>query len=393
MRLTFFTNFFNHHQESLSNEFYNELGDNYKVVVYKEIEHERIALGYADMNKKYDYIVRAYESDEQMTAAVELAKSSDVVMYGSAPDYIADTALKNGALVFKYSERIYKKAIRFWQLPKCIVSNYIHYARFIKRGQCMLCASAYLPADVNIFFKYNAMCFKWGYFPETKRYDDIGSLIMAKKRHSMLWAGRFLDWKHPDDAVRLCKKLKESGYDFELSIIGAGEMKNKLRKMIDEYKLTDCVHLLGSMPPCQVREYMERSQIYLFTSDRNEGWGAVLNEAMNSGCAVVASHAIGSVPFILENKKNGSVYNDGDIDDLYCKVKVLFDNSDLCRGYGEQAYKTITELWDAKNAAQRFLILANTIMKGDKGMGKFKNGPCSPAEVLDNNWYSGEKSL
>lgn len=51
------------------------------------------------------------------------------------------------------------------------------------------------------------------------------------------------------------------------------------------------------MKASEVRSYMEKADIYLFTSDFNEGWGAVLNESMNSGCAVVASHAIGSVPF------------------------------------------------------------------------------------------------
>ena len=44
--------------------------------------------------------------------------------------------------------------------------------------------------------------------------------------------------------------------------------------------------------------YMESSHIFLlFTSDRNEG--AALNESMNSGCAVVASDAIGSVPYLM----------------------------------------------------------------------------------------------
>jgi hypothetical protein len=37
------------------------------------------------------------------------------------------------------------------------------------------------------------------------------------------------------------------------------------------------------MPPEEVRVHMEQSNIYLFTSDFGEGWGAVLNEAMNSG--------------------------------------------------------------------------------------------------------------
>jgi glycosyltransferase involved in cell wall biosynthesis len=45
--------------------------------------------------------------------------------------------------------------------------------------------------------------------------------------------------------------------------------------------------------------------VFIFTSDRNEGWGAVLNEAMGSGCAVVAADLIGSVPYLIEHKKMG----------------------------------------------------------------------------------------
>ena len=48
-----------------------------------------------------------------------------------------------------------------------------------------------------------------------------------------------------------------------------------------------------------------------------EGWGAVLNEAMNSGCACIASHAIGSAGFLIEHGENGFVYRDGDMDDFY----------------------------------------------------------------------------
>ena len=48
---------------------------------------------------------------------------------------------------------------------------------------------------------------------------------------------------------------------------------------------------------------MEESEIYLVTSDRKEGWGAVVNEAMNSGCAVVADHMIGAAPWMIRQRR------------------------------------------------------------------------------------------
>ena len=81
--------------------------------------------------------------------------------------------------------------------------------------------------------------------------------------------------------------------------------------MIRSKGVEDCVEMLGAMSPDEVRAYMERADVFLFTSDFNEGWGAVLNESMNSGCAVVASHAIGSVPFLIKDGVNGLIYENG----------------------------------------------------------------------------------
>ena len=164
-------------------------------------------------------------------------------------------------------------------------------------------------------------------------------------------------------------------------------MEQKLNKMISDYNLENEVHMLGSMKPEQVREYMDQAQIYLFTSDRYEGWGAVLNESMNSGCVVVASHEIGSVPFLLKDGKNGLIYKDGDEEDLYRKVKFLLDKPNLCRKYGKQAYLTLTDEWNAETAAERFIELAKKILNGYKTPDLFNDGPCSKANIIKDDWY------
>ena len=61
---------------------------------------------------------------------------------------------------------------------------------------------------------------------------------------------------------------------------------------------------------------MEKSSIYLFTSNFDEGWGAVLNESMNSACAVISSHAAGATPFLISHNINGLLYTSGDVDEL-----------------------------------------------------------------------------
>lgn len=56
---------------------------------------------------------------------------------------------------------------------------------------------------------------------------------------------------------------------------------------------------------------MKRCQLHVFTSNYLEGWGAVVSEAMNSGCCVVANRQIGAVPFLIEDGVNGKSYPDG----------------------------------------------------------------------------------
>ena len=185
----------------------------------------------------------------------------------------------------------------------------------------------------------------------------------------------------------MAKRLKNDGYDFELNIIGTGTLENQIKESIISDGLDDCVHMLGSMPPEQVRVHMEQSEIFIFTSDRNEGWGAVLNESMNSACAVVASHAIGSVPYLICDKSNGLIYKDGDIEDIYNKTKWLLENSEERKKISKDAYYTILNEWNADSAAKKILILAETILKDNKSPNVFDKGVCSKAEILKDDWY------
>ena len=149
-----------------------------------------------------------------------------------------------------------------------------------------------------------------------------------------------------------------------------------LISMIKEFDLENEVSLLGAVPPNEVRMYMENSEVYLFTSDRNEGWGVVLNEAFNSCCAVVANKSIGSVPFMLNDYVNGLLY-DNDLNQAYECVKMLFNDSELRRSIATQAYLSIINVWNPRTAVSNFLSLVNSL-HNSKYINNFKNEPCAP---------------
>lgn len=373
--LTFFSNFLLHHQTPFCEAMVRLLGDNFKFVATEKIPQERLDMGYKDLSKSVDYAVNSYESEENYKKALKLGLDSDVVIIGSAPDEFIKERLKQNKLTFRYYERFFKEGR--WRIldPRVLKAHYQQDFKYRKKNLYMLCASAYTAPDCWFIFSYPNKTYKWGYFPPVKKYDDIEEILKLKRPASILWTARFIKLKHPEAPLYVAKRLKDEGYNFTLNIIGSGELEQKIKGNIAKNGLDDCVKLLGTMSPEKVREYMERSEIFLFTSDKNEGWGAVINESMNSACAVVASRAIGSVPYLIKNGENGLIYKDGNLKDLYNKVKFLLDNREQRENLGVNAYKTLKDTWNADVAAERLIKLIETIKEGKDT--PFKDGPCS----------------
>lgn len=369
MKIVFLSNYFSHHQRPLSDVLKKQ--SNYHFIATADMTQERRDLGWGYDNEP-EYVCY-YPLDPERAEAI--IAEADVVIAGSAPEFLVRGCILRGQLVFRYSERPLKNGsepVKY--LPRLLRW---HWRNPIGKKIYLLCASGFAAADYSCFGLFRGKSYRWGYFPETKKYEDFSQLLANKNKASILWVGRFLDWKHPDDAIAVAAALRDEGYSFTMNLIGTGPMEQTLREMIQGKGLEDYIHILGSMTPEMVRRNMEESEIFLATSDRHEGWGAVINEAMNSGCCVVASDAIGAVPYLINNGHNGFVYSSGDMNALVSKVKELLADDMLTCRIGERAYDTIHKLWNAETAAQRLLELARSILRGDKYPDLYAEGPCS----------------
>ena len=389
MVITFVSNFLNHHQLFLCNDFI-ELCDEFYFIATEEIPEKTRKFGYEDMNNNA-FVIKAYENEEQNQKSIEKILTSDIVIFGSCPDEFIRLRMEKNKLSFLFTERFFKKGLWRRFIPptrKKVINRIVKYK---KNELYVLCASGYVSFDLHMC-GFNGKCIKWGYFPEVKK-QDIHQLMLNKKNNKtkLLWAGRFIDWKNTKDALEVAKRLKSDGYSFEMEVIGNGDCEEEIKSLLKKYNLSDCVFLLGSMAPEKVRGYMEKANIYLFTSSFQEGWGAVLNESMNSGCAVVASHAIGSVPYLIQNGKNGLIYKYGDNNDLYNKVKYLLENPEKQQEFGIGAYHTLLYTWNSNVASKRLINISQQLLAG-QALKLYEEGPCSNAEIITNNWFIGENN-
>ena len=376
MTVVMVSNFLNHHQLPLCLAFQAMEDVEFTFVVTTPMEEERVRLGYADMNHGHAFVLRAYEDERQKAEAERRCLACDVLIIGSAPMRYAEGRTGPGKITFFYSERLFKETgFSVKTLPRII--KYALRRGLYRRG-FLLCASAFAAQDYAHTGSFVGRAFKWGYFPEVLRHEP--DELMSKKVGDtlrLLWVGRMIGWKHPEAAIETALRLKDEGYDFRVDMIGTGALEDGLRGQIQKKGLTEQVCLTGAMPPEQVRRYMEQADIFLFTSDRNEGWGAVLNEAMNSGCAVVAADEIGSAPYLVEDGTNGLLFRSGDWNDLYAKVKRLADDGLLRERLGRAAYASLAEQWNAETAAPRLIELAKALFKDTDT--PFTSGPCSRA--------------
>ena len=373
MNIVMILNYYSHHQSALSEALYRETNGNYTFIETEPMEEERAKMGWGGISLP-SFVKQSYTSPEAERECHKICDEADVVIIGSAPDsYIAER-LEHNKLTFRYHERYFKEGR--WRIldPRVFVSHYKKDFRYRNKNLYMLCAGAYTAPDCRFIHCYAEKTYKWGYFPKVYYYDNIDEIIRLKHHVSILWTARFIRWKHPEVPIQIAKRLKDDGYIFSLNMIGSGALESSIRNLVKRYGLNKEVHFLGTMSPEEVRKHMEDSEIFLFTSDRNEGWGAVLNESMNSGCAVVASNAIGSVPYLIKDGENGLTYKDGNIYDLYEKVRYLIDHQEKRSLMGKKAYETLTEVWNADAAANRLVNLIDDI--DNHRASKYEYGPC-----------------
>lgn len=372
MQVTFVSNYINHHQIPVSNELYAQLGDSYHFVQTQPMEEERVKMGWGDEVKELPYLMCYYEEPD---VCKKMILESDVVIFGGVEDesYIAER-LEKGLFTIRYSERIYKEGQWKRISPRGLIKKYKDHIRYRNKDVYMLCAGGYVADDFNLIGAYPDKMLKWGYFPKANSYD-LEQLFAKKEQNEvpkLLWTGRMIDWKHPEYVVELAKRLKEKGYPFHLTFVGQGELRLSLEQMVKDYALDKEVTFFNFMSPGDVRKKMEESDIYFMTSDRKEGWGAVVNEAMNAGCAVVASHMVGATPNLICHEENGLIFQSGKVDSLFNETEKIINNTCYRKQIAVKACETIEKLWNPQIAARRLLEFCEK-----RRTDLFESGPCS----------------
>ncbi|WAG08431.1 glycosyltransferase [Aeromonas jandaei] len=146
------------------------------------------------------------------------------------------------------------------------------------------------------------------------RHAQKSRLIFDKL--TFVAVGRLDCVKGFDLLIGICDKLNNEGYDnYQLLIIGEGDDRVHLLKMIEELKVTN-VSLLGHL--AYPYQHIEAAD-FLISSSRSEGFSLVILEAILLGTPVIATKTAGSIE--LMTRLGGGVLVENNTDALYLAMK------------------------------------------------------------------------
>lgn len=385
MTIAFFSNFINHHQKLVADEIYKRIGNDYTFVELAPMPDIFKENGYADYSHE-PYVLRAWEKPEYQEQARILVKNVDVAFFDGAftVDYeLIRAKLHPEKLSFEVSERWLKKGIVNFLSPRLLKWLLAYHTIIKKTNTYKLCSSAFVPNDMKLMFAFENRCLKWGYFTKVgERFAVVGKTnrVATTGVTSFMWCARFLKWKHPELPIKMAASLKQNGYHFVLDMYGKGPELEKCKKMARELSVDDVVLFKGTLPNEDILRIMREHEIFLFTSDRNEGWGAVLNEAMSNGCAVVASSEIGAVPYLINDGVNGLVFQSKCLESLTKKVSTLLEDKQLRINLSISAQENMRSVWSPNKAVQNLFKCIDDL--SSKKATSITTGPCSEAKPV-----------
>jgi glycosyltransferase involved in cell wall biosynthesis len=150
-------------------------------------------------------------------------------------------------------------------------------------------------------------------------------------------AGRLRKQKGFDFLIPAWAETAHLHPEWRLRLRGAGELRERLEALIEEYDVTDTVTLEG--PADDIGADMAQASIFVLSS-RFEGFPLTLLEAMSKGMGVVSFDCPTGPADIIDDHRNGLLVPPQDIESLAHAIREMVEDEELRRRAGAAAVET-----------------------------------------------------
>ena len=375
MKLVYCTNIWNHHQGPVATELAKLLGPGeFRLMLHQPLDHhyslDRIRMGWNLVPPDAPWILGPPATCAQVDYSQysKLAKEAEALVYTGMEPFISQELLvvraKKGKINIRMGERRFKVPLPLWKRLsvrewRCRLLNHI----WLESANVNILTMGHgCVEDMHYYMACKGRIWRWGYLTKT---SETCHIKQTKEKVSIGWCGRLIDWKRVDlliDAVALLPFDIRS--KCKVTIVGEGDQEFILKKRVERLEMTGLIEFRQSLPAEEIADFMRELDIYVFPSNRKEGWGAALLEAMDKGCAVIANEAAGSTLEVVQHEVNGLVFKDDDVERLsQCLSRLILDEDER-RKFGLEAWRTIQN-WSPSSGARRLVKLIDALRSGD----------------------------
>ncbi len=186
--------------------------------------------------------------------------------------------------------------------------------------------------------------------------DKLRTIYHLHGRRLLLFVGRLSEEKGLRYLLEAYKELPQE-LNTSLLIIGEGKGKEQLISYVQENALQH-VYFIGYIPNEELVQYYALADIFILpsvtTKTVKEVWGIVVNEAMNQGCPVIATDAVGAaVGGLVQEGKNGFVVPERNAGALRDAIARLLADPKKLRDIKAYTKQAIQE-WDHHKSFEGF---------------------------------------
>jgi len=341
--------------------------------VLQPLTPQRVALGWPEIDENAPYL-QLWRGPAQRARYFRLARSADVVIWpGLKHPRGIRTILKRilrRKLNILWAERFALRRRRPWyeyiamRLAVRMVNSTMVHLMTMGHGA---------DVDYRRFGATRWINWEFGYAIEPVPVLDHDLQAAPDGVLRLLFAGELCERKGVDLLLRALGTSGIAAESWKLAVVGGGPDRGVLERLARNLGIADRVDFAGVVDRNRMGTVYGGADVLVLPS-RFDGWGAVLNEAMEHGLAIVASDAVGAAHTLVEKQVNGFVFPSEDVDALAACLDRLANEPGLCAAMRRASRERIEQFRPAE-AARRLAALCRGLT-GRGPMPHYETGLC-----------------
>lgn len=178
----------------------------------------------------------------------------------------------------------------------------------------------------------------------------------------VLWCGKYISRKRPQDLVQAVESLGRRGVPIWGLLVGDGELRTAVTKYCVENAIRN-VAFAGFVNQSEVARYYSVADALAVTSSRDPH-PLVVSEACALGLPIVVSDVVGCVGRrdTAQPERNALVYACGDVKGLADAIERLYLNPESCRRMSSESFR-IAKAQDVSAAAEQLSHAVHSLHK------------------------------